>query len=301
MSKIKTRTKKAPSKLVITKENKNSKKTIGIAGVGIVGTQIKDWFELKGHNVFTYDKFNDNFNSFDELNEAEIIFLCLPTPHSKNYRHGVNLSDFDEILRKLNEPKLIIIKSTVPVGATHRFQKIFTNHYFFHNPEFLTATRARKDFFKPIYQIIGYTEKSKRLSQGILRMLPKGKKNLILPARSSEIFKFTRNAFFTVKVIFANHIYDLCQSFGEDYEKIKDLMHADPWMSRHHFHVMHNDYRGFGGKCLPKDLKTYIKIFKSRKLKPELFEVIDKINTQLLKEQNLFKTLKEKWLNNKGA
>ncbi|MEK9183604.1 MAG: hypothetical protein AAB890_00835, partial [Patescibacteria group bacterium] len=123
----------------------------------------------------------------------------------------------------------------------------------------------------------------------------------ILPARSSEIFKFTRNAFFALKVTFANQVYDLCESFGEDYERIKDLMHADPWMSKHHFHVTHGGYRGFGGKCLPKDLKTYIKIFKSRKLKPELFEAVEKINNDLLRKQKLIKVLEKEWLNNKGA
>ncbi|HBM45788.1 MAG: UDP-glucose/GDP-mannose dehydrogenase dimerization [Parcubacteria group bacterium GW2011_GWF2_38_76] len=271
---------------------------IGVAGVGMVGVQAERWFKSKGFEVFAYDKFK-NIGKEEDLQKADLIFLCLPTPHKDKVNTGVDISVFFDFLKKFKEPKIFVIKSTVPPGATEAIQKKFPKHKFLHSPEFLTEATAWKDFSKPVFQLLGYTEKSKDVAQNVLDILPRSKKtNLLMKSSETEVFKFARNAFFAVKVVFANQIYDICKSFGGDYDIIKNLMLSDPWIGGHHLEVIHKGYRGFGGKCLPKDLKTFIKVFKTKKLKPELFEATDRINDGLIKKQKLTKTLNKYWLGN---
>lgn len=278
---------------------KGVKPVIGIVGLGMVGGQVEKWFKSKKLKTLGYDKFK-KIGQLEDILPADIVFLCLPTPHKDDHHGGVDLSDFINIISLFKEPKIFIIKSTVPVGATENLQKTFKNHYFFHSPEFLTEATAWKDFSKPVLQIIGYTGKSRKLAKDVLKIMPPAKETAAIPSTSSEIFKFVRNAFFAVKVIFANQVYDLCESFGMDYGQVKELMLSEPWIGGHHLEVVHKGYRGFGGKCLPKDLKTLIKIYKSKNITPELFETVDRINHNLLSRQNLTDTLKKLWLENKS-
>jgi len=276
---------------------KKEKYKIGVAGVGMVGIQVENWFKSKKAEVFSYDKFK-NIGKFEDLGNADVIFLCLPTPHKKNKRNGVDISLFETYAGKFKQPKIFVIKSTVPPGTTEILQNKFPHHFFLHSPEFLTEATAWKDFSKPIFQLLGYTEKSKKVSTSILNILPKGKVNKVMKSSESEIFKFSRNAFFAVKVIFANQIYDICKAFGGDYDIIKKLMLVDPWIGGHHLEVIHKGYRGYGGKCLPKDLKTFIKVFEECKIKPDLFIAADKLNDALIKKQGMMETLKKYWLGN---
>lgn len=281
---------------------KIDKKKIGVVGVGMVGKQIKKWFKSKNHRVFSYDRYQ-KIGTLTDIDNAQIIFLCLPTPHSRKNKIGVDFSVFNETIKFFKKPKVFIIKSTVPPGATDGFQKKFKKHYFFHNPEFLTESTAWQDFSKPAMQLVGFTQKNKKTAENILKILPKAKFSKILPATEAEIFKFARNAFFAVKVIFANQIYDMCGKLGADYENLKEIMEEELKLGKErssHFEIIHKGYRGFGGKCLPKDLKTFIKIFEAEKLNPELLKTIDKINESLLKKQKLKKTLNAQWLNNKN-
>ena len=281
------------------KSFKNKKPVIGIVGLGMVGGQVEKWFKAKKFKTFGYDKFK-KIGKLEDILPADIIFLCLPTPHKDDHHGGVDLSDFNKISSVFKEPKIFVIKSTIPIGNTEEIQKKFPAHYFFHSPEFLTEATAWKDFSKPVFQIIGYTEKSEKLAGKILKILPPAKETVAVPATASEIFKFVRNAFFAVKVIFANQVYDLCEASCVDYDQIKKLMLSEPWIGGHHLEVIHKGYRGFGGKCLPKDLKTLIKIYKLKNISPELFEAVDKINHNLLNKQQLSDTLNKLWLQNKS-
>lgn len=275
--------------------SKNS--NIGIIGLGMVGMQVQRWFKSKNHKIFAYDKFKAS-DSWEDVDGAQIIFLCLPTPYSNKEKSGVDLSAFKEIIGCFKQPKLFVVKSTVPAGTTEKLQTFFPRHYFMHNPELLTEATAWQDFSKPALQLIGYTQKSRPLVKNVLTILPPAKYTKIMSATAAEIFKYSRNAFFATKIIFANQIYDLCQAYHVDYKIIQKALAAEPWIGGNHLHVIHKKYRGFGGKCLPKDLKTLIKVFKYKKIKPELFKAVDKINNELLKKQKLEKTLNKFWLRN---
>lgn len=266
----------------------------------MVGEQIRKWFSLKKYEVFAYDKFK-NIGKVEDLGTAELIFLCLPSAYDKKIKSGVDIGIFKETIKYFKEPKLFVVKSTVPPGTTDTLQRDFPKHKFFQSPEFLTEITAWEDFSKPTLQLLGYTGDNKKLAEKIIRILPKGKHTSILPVRVTETFKYARNAFFAVKVMFANQIYDFCQALGIDYEEMRKLMSEEPWIGGNHLQVLHKGYRGFGGKCLPKDLKTFIKSFKVCGVPPKLFEIVDKMNDRILKDQNLTDKLNRYWLNNSNS
>jgi UDPglucose 6-dehydrogenase len=275
------------------------KNSIGIIGLGFVGGTIFKWFKKKKYQLYCYDKFK-KIGSPEEVSKADIIFLCLPTPYRKNI--GADLSALKENLDyfKNHKNKIFVIKSTVPPGTTENFQKQYPQHKFLFNPEFLRAGDPWKTFINTDLQIAGYTQKSKNLAKKILNLLPQGKNFTgIMPATEAEIVKYAVNSFLAMKVIFANQIYELTQKLNANYETIKQALESEPRLGKSHFNVFHEGYRGFGGACLPKDLLSFITLYKKLKLKSELFETVWKINFNYLKNQKLLKKLYQDWLNNK--
>jgi UDPglucose 6-dehydrogenase len=275
-------------------------KKIGIIGLGIVGKTLFDWLNRKKIDVKCYDKFK-NIGTLEELKDREIIFLCLPTPYNK--KSGYDLSALIENIEFFKDLKIFVICSTVLPGTTERFQKKYKKHIFLFNPEFLSEATADQDFRKPDRQIIGYTSKkeSKKIANEILRILPRSSFERIISATEAEMVKIANNVFNAMKVIYANQIYDLCWKIGINYDIVKECLAKSKFIiTDNHLAVFHNGYRGFGGKCLPKDLNALIVHYKNLKLKPKLFETIWKINFQYLKKQKLLKRLYEDWLNNKS-
>jgi UDPglucose 6-dehydrogenase len=274
------------------------KEKIGIIGLGYVGSTLEKWFEKKNTPLFLYDKYK-NIGSLDEVSKANIIFLCLPTPYKKN---NTDLSSFVENLNyfKPYKNKIFIIKSTVPPGTTENFQKLYPQHKFLFNPEFLIAGNSWETFLNPDLQIIGYTKKTKNIAPKFLSLLPKAKNfNGIIPATAAEIVKFAINSFLAMKVIFANQVYDLCKKLNVDYDFVLKALQNEDRLGKSHFEIFHGGYRGFGGACLPKDLLSFIKVYKNLGLKPKLFESVWQINYKYLKDQKLISKLKKSWLNNK--
>jgi UDPglucose 6-dehydrogenase len=275
-------------------------KKIGIIGLGIIGKTLFDWLKKKKIDVKGYDKFK-SIGSREELKDREVIFLCLPTPYNK--KSGYDLSALIENIEFFKEPKIFIIHSTVLPGTTERFQKKYKKHIFLFNSEFLSEATADQDFRKPDRQIIGYTSKkeSKKIANEILKILPRSSFERIISATEAEMAKIANNVFNAMKVIYANQIYDLCRKLRINYDIVRECLAKSKFiMTDSHLTVFHKGYRGFGGKCLPKDLNALIAQYKNLKLKPELFETIWKINFQYLKKQKLLKKLYEDWLNNRS-
>lgn len=271
---------------------------IGVIGLGIVGGTLFKWFKKKKYEVYGYDKFKD-IGSLEEIDKTQIIFLCVPTPY--RFKLGYDLSSLEENVTYFKNSKIFVIKSTVLPGTTEYFQKKFKRHKFFHNPEFLREKTPWQDFLKPDLQLVGYVEKQDiNVARKVLNLLPKAPYTKIVEAKSSELVKMAINNFLALKVIFANQIYDLTEKLKINYDEVREILENEPRLGKSHFKVLHNDYRGFGGKCLPKEVSSLITFYKKFGLKPELFEIINKINYRLLKKQNLIKKLKQYWLNNKS-
>jgi len=236
---------------------------IGIVGVGMVGGALKKYFEKKNRKLFLYDKYK-NIGSFDEVNQADVVFICVPTPFDKE--KGFDLSYVEEACDSIKGEKIVVIKSTVVPGTTEKLQKKYPQHRFLFNPEFLTELTAEQDMNYPDRQIIGYTQKSYGIAGDILQILPLAPYQKIMPATEAELVKYFGNTWFSIKVVFANQMYDLCQKLGVDYDRVKEAAAADKRIGSSHLEVLHKGYRGYGGKCLPKDIRALIQFESLRRL-----------------------------------
>ena len=258
---------------------------VGIIGVGMVGGTLLRWFKKKKIKTFLYDK-GKKLGSPQEVNKAEIIFICVPTPFKKE--EGCDLSYLKEAISYIKGKKIVVIKSTVLPGTTEMFQKKFPNFKFLFNPEFLSEATADEDFQHPDRQIVGYTQKSKKIAKEILKLLPKAPFERIIPATEAEMVKYFNNTFNAVKVIFANQMYDLCQAIGIDYNRVMECAAASKFIrTQDHLHIFHKGYRGYGGKCLPKDIKALIRFGELKGVDLKLLKITEKINQKLMKEQGI--------------
>ncbi len=93
---------------------------IGVVGVGMVGEALKNYFEKKGIKPFLYDK-GKNLGSVEEVNQADVIFICVSTPFNKE--KGFDLSFVEDVCHNITSEKIIVIKSTVLPGTTEKLQK----------------------------------------------------------------------------------------------------------------------------------------------------------------------------------
>jgi UDPglucose 6-dehydrogenase len=257
---------------------------IGIIGVGMVGGALRKYFEGKGLGLSLYDT-GRNLGSIEEINQADVIFICVPTPFNKE--KGFDLSCVENANRCISGSKIIVIKSTVLPGTTEKLQLEHPQHKFLFNPEFLTELTADQDMHFPDRQVIGYTKKSYDVAKDILQILPLAPFERMMPATEAEMVKYFGNTWFSAKVIFANQMYDLCQKLGINYEKVKEAAAADKRIGRTHLEIFHKGYRGYGGKCLPKDIKSLIRFAEENEVDLRLHKVVEEINKKLLEDQGI--------------
>jgi UDPglucose 6-dehydrogenase len=228
---------------------------IGVIGVGVVGGAVRCYFEDAGHTVRVYDKFQC-IGSPEEVDGADIVFICVPTPYTPGL--GFDVSAVEESVAVLSGSKNVAIKSTVPPGTTARLQARYPQHNLFFQPEFLREKTALRDFLEPDRQLVGYCGDDLELAQKLLALLPRAPYEEVMPAIEAELVKMGTNAFLALKVTFANQVFDLCRGLGADYETVKQGLAADPRLGPSHMDVFDGGYRGYDGKCLPKDMQGLI-------------------------------------------
>jgi len=250
----------------------NDKYTVGIIGGGFVGSAVASFFG----DAKIYDKFK-TVDSWDEVIKRELIFVCVPTPYSE----GFDRSALDDVFAKIGgsgQTPIVVIKSTCVPGTTDYFQKQYPQLKILFNPEFLTQATAQEDFKNPDKQLVGFTEQSQGVAQSVLDILPNAPYKKILPATAAELVKYAVNSFYATKVIFGNILYDLAQALGVDYSEVKEAFASDKRITDSHFDVMHGGYRGYGGKCLPKDLLSLAELGKKKGVDVGLLEKVDEMN-----------------------
>jgi UDPglucose 6-dehydrogenase len=259
---------------------------VGVVGTGMVGGAMLRYLQKKdGLEIFVYDK-GKNEGSQDGVNGAEVVFVCVPTPYLKDGT-GFDLSFVEETLSWLNGEKVVVIKSTVLPGTTEMLQKKYPQHKLLMNPEFLTEETADQDMSYPDRQIIGYTEKSHDVSGDLMQLLPLAPFERIIPSTEAELVKYFGNTWFSVKVSFANQMYDVCQALGVDYDRMVEAAAADKRIGRTHLNVFHKGYRGYGGKCLPKDIKAFVQLADMKGVDLKLHKAAEAVNADLMKQQNI--------------
>jgi nucleotide sugar dehydrogenase len=237
---------------------------IGVIGQGFVGNALYQKFK-NYYNIKTYDLDKSKCNSTEqEVFDCEIVFVCLPTPMSKDG------SCFTGIVRTTlaalnanNKTKIVVIKSTVPPGTTEKFNNIYGNISVVFNPEFLTEANAVKDYENQNHIILGGDEDvTLTLSPIFLEVFPHAS-IILTDSTEAEMVKYLTNNFLTVKVAFANEMYDLCSTLNIDYDAVVKYATYDERLGKSHWDVPGPDGDfGFGGHCFPKDLAAMLSVTK---------------------------------------
>jgi UDPglucose 6-dehydrogenase len=259
---------------------------IGIIGLGFLGGALKRYFEQKkGYRLFFYDT-GKQIGSPEEINRADIIFVCVNTPYSAT-RKQMDASFVESSLRSILPGKIVIIRSTVIPGTMARLQKHFPRLKLLLNPEFLREKFSNQDFLQPPMQIIGYTKQSKPHAKKILLLLPRSSHQTIMTAETAEFIKYFVNAFLAMKVSFANIFWEACQKTGADYRALQNAIAAEPRIGPSHLNIWYEGFRGYSGACLPKDAKSIIAVFKKLRIDPSFLKAMDKYNDRLLKKQKI--------------
>jgi UDPglucose 6-dehydrogenase len=253
------------------------KRSIGIIGIGVVGTAVAEYYKAQGDQpVFLYDKFK-KVGDFDAAANADYVFLCLPTPTRDDGTQDIFA--LEEVVGALPQGKTVIIKSTVLPGTTDRFQNERPDLMLFHNPEFLDAKTAVHDFAVPDMEVLGATDRSRDHAAEVMAILPRAPHEAVCRADESEMVKYFMNSFMAVKNSFANQMYDYCVAKKIDYEAVKDVVKFAPRMGGEvHLKVLMDGYRGFGGACLPKDTAALVADAVANGAPLELLSLVRKLN-----------------------
>lgn len=276
----------------------NPEYTIGVIGhTGMVGSQVYNYFKKRYRTTGVSKSKSGKINgSWKDLNKCDLIFVCVPTPYNFKLKKA-NFDTVNEVLGKIDGGKIVIIKSTIWPGSTEKYQKRYKTFKLLINPEFLSRSTAKKDFEKPDRQIVGYTKYSKDVAQRVLGLLPKAKYNRIVKSTEAELIKYAHNVYGAMRIIYANHLYDVCERLEIDYEEVKKGFAASEFIGHgvlRYMNIFHNNKRGYGGPCFPKDVNAYIEFCKSIGVKQEIITATRTANQRILAEQDLTEEKVEK-------
>lgn len=254
------------------------KNKIGILGCGIVGGANKKVFKKFKFEVKVHDtKLNTHVKS---LHSCDILILCLPTPTLKN--GNCDTSKITHYLKYFNDIKfkgIILIRSTVLPGFTVNAQQVFKNLKICYSPEFLRDKYAYKDLLHSKFLPIGTKSKAvfeicKKIHQPFVKKIVK------VHPTEAEIIKYTNNLIACNKIIFGNIISYIARLNKCDYKKIKKGM-IDLGRFADNYLEVDKNHKGFGGKCLPKDIKSFAKYCDINKVNFKLFKAIMDDNKRL--------------------
>ncbi len=261
---------------------------IGIIGQGFVGSAIREGLK-NFYPVMTYDIDEEKCNSSHEAVclKSDIIFMCLPTPMRPSGECDTRMLEdaikqVEDVCKKSYEAKpILVIKSTVPPGTTARINKK-SNLAVCFSPEFLTEANSFQDFKNQTRIIIGgprpATGKIKQMFRKAFPEIPIIKTG----SNTAETVKYFTNCFLATKVIFANEMYDICNTADVDFDKVTEYALYDKRIGKSHLMVPGPDGdRGFGGHCFPKDVQAMIFFAEENNLNPTLLKNVLNKNDSL--------------------
>ena len=230
----------------------------------------------EGRLVFTTDLVKG-------VRASEVIYIAVGTPQdedgSADVRHVMNAAR--DVARAMNGYKVIVDKSTVPVGTAEKVREVVrreTTHPFsvVSNPEFLKQGAAVEDFMKPDRVVIGAedpraAEIMVKLHQPFTRT---GAPIIMMDCQSAELTKYASNAILATKISFMNEIANVCDLFGADVDLVRRAVGSDRRIgSSFLFPGV-----GYGGSCFPKDVRALVKFSADRKYDFKILKAVDAVN-----------------------
>ncbi|MEI7473256.1 MAG: UDP-glucose/GDP-mannose dehydrogenase family protein [bacterium] len=225
--------------------------------------------------------FTDNID--EAVKNSAVCIIAVGTPQgddgSADLTYVFNVAE--QIAKSMNGYKVIVNKSTVPVGTADKVAEIIRNntHHDFDivsNPEFLKQGAAIDDFLKPDRVIIGSnSQKATEIMQEIYSpFLRTGNPVIVMDVKSAEMSKYAANSFLATKISFANEIANLCEQVGANAEFVRIGMSSDSRIgSQFLFPGL-----GYGGSCFPKDVKALRSIADSYGIEARILSAVDFVN-----------------------
>lgn len=219
----------------------------------------------------------------EAVQKSEIIFLALPTPQSEDGSADLQhvLAVASRIGKFMNGYKIVVNKSTVPVGTADRVRDIISRETAMEfdvvsNPEFLKEGAAVNDFMKPDRVVVGTrSPKALAIMQDLFApFIRTGNPLIIMDERSSELTKYAANSFLATKVSFMNEIANLCERVGADIDLVRKGMGTDPRVGSQFLFAG----IGYGGSCFPKDVAALINSANLHGYDFQILQSVEKVN-----------------------
>ncbi|MBL4578029.1 MAG: UDP-glucose/GDP-mannose dehydrogenase family protein [Flavobacteriales bacterium] len=219
----------------------------------------------------------------EAVDESQIIFLALPTPSNEDGSANLSyvLSVADDLGKLIKDYKIVVGKSTVPVGTAEAVKeriRLGTDADFdvVSNPEFLKEGIAVDDFMKPERVIIGSSsDKAKQIMHDLYRpFVRQGNPILFMDERSAELTKYAANSFLATKISFMNEVANLCEKTGADVDAVRMGIGSDSRIGKRFLFPG----IGYGGSCFPKDVKALVRIGADAGSSMEILDAVVRIN-----------------------
>ncbi len=227
---------------------------------------------------------------------GEVQFIAVGTPPDEDGSADLKyvLAVAESIARHMTAEKIIVNKSTVPVGTADKVRErvaqvlaergISLPYSVVSNPEFLKEGDAVNDFMKPDRIIIG-TDNAQ--AEAVMRRLyapfnRNHERTLFMDIRSAELTKYAANAMLATKISFMNELANLAERLGADIEKVRIGIGSDPRIGYHFIYPG----CGYGGSCFPKDVKALVQMARDVAYEPQLLEAVEVVNKA--QKQRLF-------------
>ena len=221
------------------------------------------------------------------VRSSQVIFITVGTPPGQN--HEADLSAVkkvaQEIGRHMNDYKVIVTKSTVPVGtATEVIKSIKKNQNqpmefdVVSNPEFLREGEAVADFTNPDRIIVGVdSPRPRKVMESIYRGIARTHKPILFTSvRTAETIKYACNAMLATRISFMNELAALCEKVGADVKQVAVGMGLDERIGPRFLQAG----AGYGGSCFPKDVKALARIMKQHRLRSSIIDAVDDVNVR---------------------
>lgn len=265
----------------------NNESKIASLRKGVIPIYEPHLSTLVKHNVEASRLFFTG-NLAEALPASEIIFIAVGTPPdedgSADLRHVLAVAE--EIGRQIDSYKLVVVKSTVPVGTCYRVKETIQKEIdkrganvsfdVASNPEFLKEGAAIDDFMKPDRVVVGVdSDKAKELMTRLYQpMMLNNFRVLFMDIASSELTKYAANAMLATRISFMNELSLLCEKVGADIHQIRQGIGSDERIGSKFLYAG----CGYGGSCFPKDVKALIATGNKEHSPMQILEAVEAVN-----------------------
>jgi len=221
------------------------------------------------------------------IHSSKVIFIAVGTPPGKD--HCADLSFVKQVAKEIGvnmrDYKVVVDKSTVPVGTAQVVSKIIKDNQnepiefdVVSNPEFLREGEAINDFMNPDRVIIGTdTERARKIMEDIYRGIARTNKPIMFTdTKSAEIIKYASNAMLATRISFMNEIARLCEESGGDVKEVAKGMGLDSRIGPRFLQAG----AGYGGSCFPKDVKALAQTMNHYGVESKILQAVEEVNEE---------------------